>query len=70
MLLEETKYQISFEPLNKKFYNLKIIPTIRETNSEVYEPLNISSYIQNEGNINFKSFAGKSFFDVLIDLRD
>lgn len=66
MLLEETKYQISFEP-QIKFDNLEIIPYVRKTYSDVYEPLNISSDIQNEGNINFKSFAGKSFFDVMID---
>jgi predicted component of viral defense system (DUF524 family) len=66
MLLEETSYQISFNPLNN-YDDIKIIPTILEKTSSVYESFNLPLNNQLSGSINFKSFAGKSFFDVEID---
>ena len=66
MLLEETKYQIFFKT-SKDFKDIEIIPTIRKMQDGVFEPLNISSESQNEGNLNFHSYAGKSFFDVELD---
>ncbi|ADZ09787.1 Domain of unknown function DUF2357-containing protein [Methanobacterium lacus] len=66
MLLEETKYQISFEPL-VEYEKIRILTTIRDNYEDVFEPLNITSENPLKANINFKSFAGKSFFDVSID---
>jgi uncharacterized protein len=61
MLLEETQYQITFNPL-KSFDNIELIPTIQENNSAVYLPYDLVG-----GHLNFGSYAGKSFFDVEID---
>ena len=66
MLLEETSYQISFNSQNS-CEKILIIPTILEKTDSVYEPFNLFEGNQIGGSINFRSFAGKSYFDVEID---
>ena len=66
MLLEETSYQISFKTPNS-CEKIDIIPTIQEKTDSVYEPFNLLDGNQRGGSINFRSFAGKSYFDVEID---
>jgi len=73
MLLEETRYQIIFEASKNvdKDSNLKLLPSIRrdQQGNYIFEPWRIPSKGNNEygGNLNFHSYAGKSFFDVKID---
>lgn len=73
MLLEETRYQVFFKPdndyLNSELY---LLTTIRrdQKNNFIFEPWRIpeDNKMQGEGgNLNFHSYAGKSFIDVEID---
>lgn len=75
LLLEETRYQIIFEASKNvdKDSNLKLLPSIRrdQKGNYIFEPWRIPSKGNNKyeygGNLNFHSYAGKSFFDIKID---
>lgn len=66
MLLEETQYQITFKPL-ESFDNIEIIPTVQKNNVSVYEPFKGPLGDIIGGSLNFRSYAGNSYFDVEID---
>ncbi|MGF7118648.1 DUF2357 domain-containing protein [Methanobacterium oryzae] len=74
MLLEETRYQIFFKP-EKTFIDseLRLLSTIRRNQNSnfIFEPWRIPSEDNEKheigGNLNFHSYAGKSFFDIEID---
>lgn len=66
MLLEETRYQIYFKPL-QNCEDIEILPTIQENRYSVYEPFNWDTGDTIAGTLNFGSYAGKSYFDVKIN---
>ena len=74
MLLEETRYQIIFEASNrvKSDSELELLPSIRmdKQSNFIFEPWRIhltDGKARSGGNLNFHSYAGKSFFDIEID---
>ncbi|MDP1553285.1 MAG: DUF2357 domain-containing protein [Methanobacteriaceae archaeon] len=67
LLLEETEYQLVFTPENS-YINSISFPTLeKEDKNPVFNKINFNRNDIYGGIINFKSYAGKSFFDVEID---
>ncbi|MDZ4170540.1 MAG: DUF2357 domain-containing protein, partial [Methanobacteriaceae archaeon] len=67
LLLEETEYQLVFTPENS-YINSISFPTLeKEDKNPVFYKINFNRNDIYGGIINFKSYAGKSFFDVEID---
>lgn len=71
MLLEETRYQVFFETENNNFEDeLSLLPTIRrdQKGNFIFEswrfPSKDNKKIVIGGNLNFHSYAGKSFLDI------
>ena len=66
MLLEETSYQIIFNPSDIA-QEVVVIPEISEQHDSVFEPFKLFNETMKGGVLNFHSYAGKSFFDVEVD---
>ncbi len=72
MLIEETQYQVVFEPDSsmKQIDSIDLMPILERNNGKTltFEPWRVS---QNNslvgGNLNFHSYVGKSFFDVIVN---
>ena len=75
LLLEETRYQVIFEASNNATLNsdIKLLPSIcgDKQSNFIFEPWRIplseTGKYRCGGNLNFHSYAGKSFFDIEID---
>lgn len=65
LLLEEKQYDVSFEFFSNK-YNLSVFNSLLNDKSE-YKPLNLINSPHKDllvGNLNFKSYVGKTFIDI------
>lgn len=75
MLLEETRYQVIFEASGKikNDSDFELLPTLKrdQQNNFIFEPWKIllsdKGKYKAGGNLNFHSYAGKSFFDIEIN---
>lgn len=67
LLLEETEYQLFFTPANINIENISFPTLEKKDKTPVFKKLNINRADIYSGILNFKAYAGKSFFDVQID---